>query len=115
DTRRDEPRAVRRSDDRLQDHPPVRDERHEEPQHGAEDYRRDLAVLGVHPDEYEALDREDRGGHHRERRPPVDGGGDDQPDGADEFKDAEGHRGFPRQCAKDRTSALTLSNMKTFM
>src|ERR1022692_2698956 len=52
--------------------------------------------------EHEALDRQDRGGHHRERRMPVEGGGDDQPDRADEFEDAEGHPGFPRQRTKGR-------------
>ncbi len=48
-----------------------------------------------------SIDR-DRGGHHRERRMPVEGGGDDQPDRADEFEDAEGHPGFPRQRTKGR-------------
>ena len=33
------------------------------------------------------------GGHHRERRPPVEGGGDDQSDRTDEFEDAQGHPG----------------------
>jgi hypothetical protein len=96
------PAPARRSEDRLQDHPTVRDERHEETQHAAQDDGRDLAVLGVHPDEHEALDRQDRGDHHRERRLPVEGGGDDQPDRADELEDAEGHPGFPRQRTKGR-------------
>jgi hypothetical protein len=79
--------TARRSEDRLQEHAAVRDERHEEAQYGAKDDGRDLAVLGMHPDEHEALDRQDRGGHHGERRLPVEGGGDDQPDRADEFED----------------------------
>lgn len=57
---------ARRSEDRLQDHPAVRDERHEEAQHAAHEDGRDLAVLDVHPDEHEALERQDRGGHPRE-------------------------------------------------
>ena len=32
----------------------------------------------------------------------MEGGGDDQPDRADEFEDAEGHPGFPRQRTKGR-------------
>jgi hypothetical protein len=56
--------TARRSEERLQDHPAVHDERHEETQH---------AVLGVHTDEHEALDRQDRGGHHCKRRLPVEG------------------------------------------
>ena len=91
---------TRASEDRFQDHPAVCDECHEEAQPDAHDDGRDLAVLGVHPDEHEALDRQDRGGHHRERRVPVEGGGHDQPDRADEFEDAEGHPGFPRQRTK---------------
>jgi hypothetical protein len=81
----------------AQDHPAVRDERHEEAQRAAHDDGRDLAVLGVHPDEDEALDREDRRGHPRERRLPVQGGGDDQPDRADELEDPEGPPDPPRQ------------------
>src|SRR4051812_47322192 len=92
--------AARRSEDRVQDHPAVRNERHGEAQHGAQDNGCDLAVLGVHPDEHDALDREERGGQHGERRPPVKGGGDDQADRADEFEDAEGPPGFPRQRIK---------------
>jgi hypothetical protein len=91
-----------RSQDRFQDHPAVRDECHEDAQPDAQDDGRDLAVLGVHHDEHDALDRQDRGGHHRERRLPVKGGGDDQPDRADEFEDAEGRPGFPRQRTKGR-------------
>src|ERR1700686_4670693 len=56
--------------------------------------------LACTPNEHEALDRQDRGGHHRERRLPVEGGGDDQPDRADELEDAEGHPSFPRQRTK---------------
>jgi len=89
-----------RSEDRLEDHPAVGDERHEEAQHGAHDDGRDLALLDVYPNEHEAFDRQDRGGNHRERRLPVEGGGDDQPGRADEFEDAEGHPGFPRQRTK---------------
>jgi hypothetical protein len=54
----------------------------------------------VHPDEHEALDRQDGGGHHHEHRLSVEGVRDDQSDRADEFEDAEGHPGFPRQRAK---------------
>jgi hypothetical protein len=32
----------------------------------------------------------------------VEGGGDDQPDGADEFDDSENHPGFARQRTKGR-------------
>jgi hypothetical protein len=42
------------------------------------------------------------GAVHRERRLPVEGGGDGQPGRADEFEDAEGHPGFPRQRTKGR-------------
>jgi serine/threonine protein kinase len=89
-------KAVGRSDDRFQDQSAIRDERHEEAQYAAQDDGRDLVVLDVHPDEHEALDRQDRGGHHRERRLPADSTGDYQPDYTDEFEDAEGHPGFPR-------------------
>ena len=50
--------TARRSEDRLQNHPAIRDERQEEAQHAAQDRGRDLAVLDVHPDEHEALDRQ---------------------------------------------------------
>src|SRR6516162_1114322 len=93
-------KSVLRSEDRLQEHPAVRDECHEETQHDAHDSRRDLAVLDVNPDEHEALDRQDRGGHDRERRLPVEGGGPDQADRTDEFEDAQGRPGFPRQRTK---------------
>ncbi len=63
-------------------------------QHAAHNDGRGLAVLGVRPDEHDALDRQDCGGHHGERRLPVEGGRDDQPDRADEFEDAEDHPGF---------------------
>lgn len=43
---------ARRSEDRLQNHPAIRDERHEEAQQAAQDHGRELAVLDVHPDEY---------------------------------------------------------------
>src|SRR5258708_16914793 len=90
----------RRSGDRRQDHPAVRDERHEEAQHAAHDDGRDLTVLDVHPNEHDALDGQGRGGDHGERRPPEEGGRNDQPDRTDEFKDAEKHPGFARQRTK---------------
>jgi hypothetical protein len=51
---------------RTQDQPAVRDERHQEAQDAAHDDGRNLAVLDVHPNEHEALDRQNGGGHHRE-------------------------------------------------
>ena len=99
-----EKRQVRRSEERTQNHAAIGDEGHEEAQHRAHDNGRDLVVLEVHPDEDEALDRQHRGGHYRERRLPVKGGGDDQADRADEFEDAEGHPSFPRQ----RTEGLDI-------
>lgn len=71
---------------------------------------RGRAVLDVHPDEHEALDRQDRGGYPCERRPPVEGGGDDQPGCIDELEDAKDHSGSARQRTKEGTSALALSN-----
>ena len=62
--------TAQRSEEWLQDHPALRDERHEEAQDAAQDDRLDLAVLGVHPHEHETLDRQDRGCHHREGRVP---------------------------------------------
>src|SRR6185436_10460599 len=91
---------VCRSEDRLQDQPAVRDERHEEAQDAAQDDRRDLVVLDVHPNEHEALDREGRGCYHRECRIPMKGARYDQPDRADEFEDTEDHPGPPRQRTK---------------
>ncbi len=41
------------SEDWLQDHPAVCDERHEKTQHAAQDNGSGLAVLGVHSDEHE--------------------------------------------------------------
>jgi len=93
---------ARRSDDRHKHHPAVHDEHHEETQHAAQDDGRGLLVLGVHPDKHKALDRQDRSGHHRERRLPVEGVGDDQPDRTDEFEDAEGLPGFTGQRTKGR-------------
>ena len=49
-------------EDGVQKHSAIRDECHENAQHGAEDCGCDLAVLDVHPDEYEALNGEDGGG-----------------------------------------------------
>ena len=57
--------TARRSEDRLQDHAAVRDERHEEAQHATQDDGRGLVVLNVHPDEHEALGRQDRGSEDR--------------------------------------------------
>ena len=67
----------------LEDQAAVGDERHEKAERGAHDEGRDLAALNVYPYKNEAFDRQDRGGHHRERRLPVECGGDDQPDRAD--------------------------------
>src|SRR5262245_20365770 len=103
-----------RSEDRLQYHPAVRDERHKKPEHAAHDDGPNLPVLGVHPDEHEALDRQDCGGHHRERRPPGESGRDDQPDDADEFDDAESHPGFPRQRTKRRDLLADLVEHEDF-
>src|SRR6202050_1863319 len=94
--------TARHSDDWLQNHPPIRDERHEEAQHAAQNHGRDLAVLDVHPDEHEALDRENRGSQDRQRRLPMERGGDDEPDRAHELYYAQGHPGRPRQGAKGR-------------
>ena len=66
----------------MQNHPPIREERHEQAQHGAQDHRRDLAVLDMHPDEHQALDRQDRGSQNRQQRMPMKRGGDDEPDRA---------------------------------
>ena len=69
----------------MQDQPAIRDERHKEAQHAAQDRGRDLAVLDVHPDEHEALDRQDRGRQDRQRRLPMERGGDDEPERAHEL------------------------------
>src|SRR5262245_57992230 len=71
-------RGLSRSD-RPQDHSTVRDKCHDEAQYAAQENGRNLAVLGVHPDEHEALDRQNRGGYHRERWLPTESGRDDQP------------------------------------
>lgn len=86
----------------MQNHPSIHDEGHEEAQLAAQNRGCDLAVLDVHPDEHEALDRENRGGQDRQWRLPMEGGGDDEPDRAHELYDAQGHPGFPRQGAKGR-------------
>ena len=64
--------TARRSEDRLQKYPAIRDERHEEAQDAAQGHGRDLAVLDVQPDEHEALDRQDRGSQDRQRRLPME-------------------------------------------
>jgi hypothetical protein len=46
-------------------------------------------IPGVHRDEDEALDGEDGGGYHAEYRMPMEGVGEDERDGADEFDYAE--------------------------
>ncbi len=74
-----------RSEDRLQNHPSIRDEHHKEAQHGAQDHGRDLAVLDVYPDEHDALHRQDRGSQDRQRRLPMEHVGDDEPDRAHEL------------------------------
>jgi hypothetical protein len=85
----------RKSGDRLQDHSSVRDEREQQAQHAAEDHRPDLVVLHVHPDEHEALEREDAGGQHGELGLPAEHGGHDEPDGARELDDAQEHPRLP--------------------
>jgi hypothetical protein len=71
--------TARRSEDQLQNHPAIRDERHQEAQHTAQDHGRDLAVLDVHRDEHEVLDHQDRDSQDRQRRLPMERGGDDEP------------------------------------
>src|SRR5262245_14384539 len=66
-------RGISRSD-RPQDHSTVRDKRHDEAQYAAQDNGCNLAVLGVHPEEHEALDRQNRGGYHREHWLPTESG-----------------------------------------
>lgn len=48
---------TRRSEDRMQNHPAIRDERHEETEHTAQDHGRYFPVLDVYTDEHEALQR----------------------------------------------------------
>ena len=100
--------GARPSQDWLQNHPAVRDERHEEAQHAAQDYGRDLAVLDVHPDKHETLDRQDRGSEDRQPRLPTERGGDNEPDRAHKLQDAQGHPGFSRQRAKGRDALAYL-------
>jgi hypothetical protein len=92
----------RRSGDRVQNHPAIRDERHEETQHAAQNHGRDLAVLDVHPDEHEALEGENRGSQDRQQRLPMERGGDDEPYRANELYQPQGHPGFSRQGGKGR-------------
>jgi len=66
----------------MQNHPAIRDERHEEAQHAAQDRRRDLAILDVHPDEHDAFDRQGRGSQDRQQRLPMVRVGEDEPDRA---------------------------------
>src|SRR5689334_18204356 len=72
--RQAETNPARRSEDRRQYRPAVREERHQQAQHAAEDYGPGLAVLDVYPDENEALGRQDRGSHHRQPRLPMKNG-----------------------------------------
>jgi hypothetical protein len=74
--------AARRSENWLQKHSPVGDECHEEAQHSAQDHGRDLSVLDVHPDEHEALDRQDGGSEYRQPWFPMKRRGHDEPDSA---------------------------------
>src|SRR5579859_4871743 len=108
-------RGGRRSEDRFQDHPPVREERHEQTQRAAHDDGRDLAVLGMHPDEHEALDRQDRGGHNRERRAQWKTAGTISPTVQTSSRMPRAVQASRGNAPKDGTSLLTLSNMKTFM
>jgi hypothetical protein len=66
---------------RLQEHAAVGHEGHDEAQHAAHDDRRDLVILGMHRDKHQGLDRQDRGGHHRERWPAAKRRGNDEADG----------------------------------
>ena len=62
---------------------------------------RDLAAPDVHLPENEALDRNDRGSPTRQML-RMESRGEDEPDRADQFEDAEGHPNLPRQRAKER-------------
>src|ERR1043165_9738184 len=87
---------VQQSEERLQEHSAIGDERHDEAEYGAHDDGRDLPIFNVYPDEDEALDRQDRSGHHGQHRMPVESTGHNQSDHADEFRDAEDHPALPR-------------------
>jgi hypothetical protein len=84
------------------------DERHDDAQHAAQDRGCGFAVLDVHPDEDEALNRQDRGRHDREDCRPVEDAGNDQPGRADQFEDAKGLPGFLRQRSEGLNSLAYL-------
>lgn len=92
----------RRSPDGSQDESAVRDEGHEQTERRAEQDRRQLPVLDVNPDEHQALDREENRRQRRQAWPPAQGGGDDEPDRADELQDAQCRPRLPRQRAERR-------------
>ena len=107
--------GVSRSNDRLEDHPPIRDERHDEAQHASHNNGPHLVVLDVHPDEHEALDRQNCGGHHRECRQPAEGGGTISPTTQTSSRMPRAIQASCGNAPKDGTCPLILSNIKTFM
>lgn len=84
----------RQSKDWLQNYPAIRDERHEEAQDATQDQGSDLAILQVHPDEDAAFDGKYRGSQDRHARLPMESGGNDETDGADELHEAQARPGF---------------------
>src|SRR3954452_8523370 len=88
------------SENRLQDDPSVRNEHHDQTQHAAHDDRCRLAILDVHPDEHEALDRQHDGREDSQLRLPVERARRDERDRAHELQDAEAGPGCPWQRAK---------------
>ena len=109
------PNGVGWSDDRFQDHSAVRDERHDEAQHAAQDDGRDLAELDVHPDEHEAFDRQDRGGHHSDAGCQRKTPGTISPTVQTSSRMPSAIQASRGKAPNDGTPSLTLSNMKTFM
>jgi hypothetical protein len=79
------------------------------------DDRCDFAILNVHADEYEALDRQDRGGQHREFRVQWKAEGTINPTTQTSSRMPRIVQTFLGNAPKDETSLLTLSNMKSFM
>ena len=78
-----------RSDDRPQYRPAEGDEPHQQAEDDAHNDRPGLALLRVHPDEHQALRRQERGGGGRKHRVPAQGGRDDQADHAEELEEAQ--------------------------
>jgi len=89
-----------RPEDRLQNHPAVGEESHEKAEEAAQDRGREFVVADVHSYKYEAFDGQDCGSEDRQRRLPMECGGDDESDRADELQDAKDHPDFSRQRAK---------------